>query len=367
MRAQPDYAARRARLRAGLPALGVRAVLVTDLTNVAYLCGFTGSAGGLLVSADPDIADVLATDDRYISEAAERAPGLEYLRSRNPAVDLAERAAGQAIDAPAALAVEEHAMTVAAHRALAGRVSSLQLLDDDHAVERLRVVKDEAEIDALRTACRVSVAALAEVLAEIRVGMTEREIAIRLERRMVDLGAEVPAFDTIVAAGPNSAVPHHAPGGRQITSGDLLKIDFGARVAGYHADCTRTVVVGEPALWQVELHALVAEAQQAGRDALAVGVSAEHVDQAARRVIAEAGHAEHFGHGLGHGVGLEIHEAPFLTAQPTALLQENTALTIEPGVYLPGRGGVRIEDTVLLAADGVQVLTDAPYELLRVG
>lgn len=368
MSATPDYATRRARLRAALPDLGVRAMLVTDLTNVAYLSGFTGSAGGLLVYADEATGDVLATDARYISEAAERAPGLEYLLSRNPAADLAERTAAlDSATAPGALAVEEHVMTVQTHRALAERVGSLRLVDGARAVEALRVVKDAAELDALRAACRISVQALAEVLSEIRVGMSEREIAVRLERRMVDLGAQAPAFDSIVAAGENSAVPHHAPGKRRIAAGDLLKLDFGARVDGYHADCTRTVIVGEPADWQIELHALVAAAQRAGREVLAVGVSAEQVDQAARSVIADAGHAEHFTHGLGHGVGLQIHEDPFLAAGKSEPLAAGTPLTIEPGVYLPGRGGVRIEDTVLLGAGGVEVLTDAPYELVRVG
>ena len=363
----PDFAARRGRLREVLAGLGARAMLVSDLTNIAYLSGFTGSAGALLVHTDPGAGDVLATDARYIDEVAQRAPGLDYLLSRDPVADLGERAARLEGAPWAVLAVEEHVLTVAAHRGLAGRVGALRLVDAGRAVETLRVVKDPVERQALRRACQLSVDALGQVLTEVRVGMSERELAVRLERRMVDLGADAPAFDTIVAAGANSAVPHHAPAEHRLARGELLTIDFGARWGGYHADCTRTVVVGEPAAWQVELHALVAAAQRAGRAALAVGVSAQQVDAAAREVITGAGHGEHFVHGLGHGVGLAVHEAPLLAAGQEGLLRAWTALTIEPGVYLSGRGGVRIEDTVVLTETGPEVLTGAAYELVSVG
>jgi len=185
------------------------------------------------------------------------------------------------------------------------------------------------------------------------LGRTERDIARRLERLLGEGAGEGPGFDSIVASGPNSAVPHHRPGQRIIAAGDLLKIDFGARVLGYHADLTRTfVVAADPQEWQRQLHDLVAQAQQAGRRAVHAGAAVAQVDASARGIIAAAGHAEHFGHGLGHGVGLDIHEQPLIGPRSAGTLVEGMVITIEPGVYLPQRGGVRIEDTLLVGADG---------------
>ncbi len=202
-------------------------------------------------------------------------------------------------------------------------------------------------------------------------GCTEREIARDLETRIVALGAEAPAFATIVAGGAHSAVPHHRPTDRPVQKGEFLKIDFGARYAGYAADMTRTFVVGaEPAEWQAELHALVLAAQRAGREALRPGAVVRDVDAAARRVIADAGYGEQFPHGLGHGLGLEIHEAPLMGYGSTAILEDCTPVTVEPGVYLPGRGGVRIEDTLIVRDDGgggAELLTTTTKELLVLG
>jgi Xaa-Pro aminopeptidase len=184
---------------------------------------------------------------------------------------------------------------------------------------------------------------------------------------MVGLGAEAPAFASIVAGGPHSAVPHHSPTDRPLERGDLLKIDFGARYEGYHADMTRAYVVGAPPTgWQQEIHDLVAAAQRVGREALVVGAAAVDVDAAARAVVVDAGYGDQFPHGLGHGVGLEIHEAPLLGPTSSATLAEGTPLTVEPGVYLPGRGGVRIEDTLVVRATGAELLTEAPRELSTV-
>ena len=178
--------------------------------------------------------------------------------------------------------------------------------------------------------------------------MTERQLAAELDRRMTELGAERPAFDTIVASGPNGAIPHHAPGARRFEAGDMITIDCGARYGGYHADMTRTVVLGPPAGWQREIYDLVATAQQAGIDAAVPGAAAADVDAVSRDMIKAAGHGEHFGHGLGHGVGLEIHEAPQLGVGKPGTLGDRVPITVEPGVYLPGMGGVRIEDTLVV-------------------
>jgi Xaa-Pro aminopeptidase len=233
-----------------------------------------------------------------------------------------------------------------------------------HTVERLRQVKDDDELEALRTACDITDAAFADVLPTMRAGMTEREIAIALERRMVDLGADQPAFDTIVASGDNGAIPHHRAGARVITGGDLVTLDFGARYRGYHADMTRTVMFGRPAEWQRELYDLVARAQREATAAAVPGADIPAVDAVARDMISAGGHGDDFSHGLGHGVGLEIHEAPFVSHDKTGTLDRRVPVTVEPGVYVPGRGGVRIEDTIVVRDDGPQILTQTTKELL---
>jgi Xaa-Pro aminopeptidase len=233
------------------------------------------------------------------------------------------------------------------------------------AVEQLRTVKDDGELALLREACAIGDRALRETLERTAPGQTEREVARRLEACMVELGAEGVAFETIVATGPNSAIPHHRPTDREILRGDLLKIDFGARYSGYHADCTRTVVVGgTPADWQREIHDVVRRAQRAGRHALRVGADLRAVDAAARDVVVEAGYGDAFPHGLGHGVGLEIHEAPMLGVRATGRLAGRTPVTVEPGVYLPGRGGVRIEDTLVVGEGTPELLTTTSKDLL---
>jgi Xaa-Pro aminopeptidase len=245
------------------------------------------------------------------------------------------------------LGFEAQEMTVARHVALA-QPGDLELLPLGPVVEELRVTKDEEEIALLARACAITGAAFDQAVPRIRAGMTERELATAIERAMVDAGAEKPAFDTIVASGAHGAIPHHAPGGRRFEPGDMITIDCGARYGGYHADMTRTVVLGPPAAWQQEIYALVATAQQAGIEAAVPGAAAADVDAAARDIIKAAGHGEHFGHGLGHGVGLEIHEAPALGVARPGKLGDRVPITVEPGVYLPGMGGVRIEDTLVV-------------------
>ncbi len=353
--------ARRDRLRTVLGELELDAALVTDIVNVRYLTGFTGSNGALLVHTRGGAA--FATDGRYSDQAAAQCPDLETTTTRALTADLLS-AAGEI----GRLGVETHSLTVDAHATVAGQVAGTTTLTSlRRAVEQLRVVKDDAEIAALTRACAISTEALGQLLGGPLEGRTEREVARDLEWRMFALGAEAIAFDTIVAGGPNSAIPHHSPTDRVLARGDLLKIDFGARVDGYHADCTRTSVLGPPADWQREIHQAVRDAQQAGVDAMVAGTAVATPDAVARKVLDDAGWLERFTTGIGHGVGLEIHEDPFVGPRNPGRLLDRTPVTMEPGVYLPGRGGVRIEDTLVVGTSAPLVLTDAPRDLLVVG
>jgi len=331
----PDsHALRRERLRTAVAASEADAALITSLVNVRYLTGLASSNAALLLPADGP--PVLVTDSRYLLAAERDCPDLTLLNARNVGPALADVARERGVRR---LGFEAQEMTVARHAALA-QPGDLELIPLGEMVEELRVTKDEEELALLARACAITGAAFDQVVSTIRAGMTERELATAIERAMVDSGAEKPAFDTIVASGPNGAIPHHAPGARRFEAGDMITIDCGARYGGYHADMTRTVVLGPPADWQRDIYALVAGAQQAGIGAAVPG--------AARDMIKAAGHGEHFGHGLGHGVGLEIHEAPQLGVAKPGTLGDRVPVTVEPGVYLPGIGGVRIEDTLVV-------------------
>ncbi|GAA1075085.1 Xaa-Pro peptidase family protein [Tsukamurella strandjordii] len=356
--AQLDYARRRDTLRALLPDHdpSLDALLVTNLDNVRYLSGFTGSNAGLLITADP-AGDAIATDGRYLTQVAEQSGDLRAVIERDVAAALVA-------EVPGIVGFEATAMSYADHARLAAQ--GARLAPTTRLVERLREVKDEGEIELLRTACAISDRALAALVEEgaIRPGATESQVARRLENLMYDFGAEAVAFETIVAAGANSAIPHHRPTGAVLAAGDFVKIDFGARYAGYHADETRTFVLGEPADWQREIYDLVRAAQAAGREALVPGADVREIDGAARSVIEAAGYGEQFLHGLGHGVGVEIHEAPTLGKLGSGTLSDGAVVTVEPGVYLPGRGGVRIEDTLVVRGDGPELLTRTTKDLI---
>ena len=336
------HATRRGRLQAVLAAGDTDAALITNLVNVRYLTGLASSNAALLVPAAGDA--VLATDSRYALAAERDCPDLECLTCREVESTLAALASKRGLRR---LAFEAHEMTVERRDALtsAGELEPRPL---GRVVEDLRMVKDDAEIALLARACEITGAAFDQVAPQIVAGMTERELAVLIDRAMSDAGAEKPAFDTIVASGPNGAIPHHTPAGRPLAPGDMITIDCGARYRGYHADMTRTVVLGPPAGWQRDIYALVAAAQRAGIAAAEPGAAVAEVDAAARGVIAEAGHGEHFSHGLGHGVGLEIHEAPMLGHGRPGTLADRVPITVEPGIYLPGTGGVRIEDTLVV-------------------
>jgi Xaa-Pro aminopeptidase len=355
------HAARRRRAQQLVRESEADAALITARPNVRYLTGLASSNAALLLPAEGDAA-LLATDSRYTGAARRDAADLDLAEERFIEAKLATEASRRGIRR---LAFEAHEMTVERHAELAAAADGVATLPFGRKIESLRQVKDPEELEMLEVACRLSDAALEQVLPQVRPGMSERVLATLLDHTMALLGADRPAFDTIVASGPNGAIPHHAPTDRELAPGDLVTMDFGALHDGYHADMTRTVAIGSVAGWQREVYDLVALAQEAGIAVLEDGVEAGTVDAVAREVIEAAGHSAHFQHGLGHGVGLEIHEAPMLGYGRTGKLTDRVPVTVEPGVYLPAMGGVRIEDVLVVTAGGrARFLTSTTRELL---
>ncbi|MEU8568342.1 aminopeptidase P family protein [Streptomyces pathocidini] len=362
------YADRRSRLRDQCAGAGRAAVLVSRPANVRYLAGGAPPGAALLLGPAEDllVCPTAPTGDPAEGRLAEelRVEVLADLAA-DAAVAVAGRAAGTGADT---LAVEEHHLTVARHRALGAAAEGLRLADLGLAVEQQRLIKDDEEIACLRIAAEISDQALGELLESILVGRTERHLALELERRLVDHGADGPAFATSVATGPNAGAAGHLPTDRRVEEGDFLSVCLGANYRGYRCALGRTFVIGtSPAAWQVELYDLVFAAQRAGREALAPGAAYSDVDRAARQILDSAGHGEGLAPSTGHGVGLEIEEEPRLSPTAMGKLDACVPVTVEPGVHLPGRGGVRIDDTLVVrpeADGGPELLTITTKELL---
>jgi len=345
-----------------LPTAGIDALLVSALVNVRYMTGYTGSNGLALVGPQ---TRVFVTDFRYV-EQAEQEVGDTYDRRRGQQ-ELLE-AIPEALPAgELRLGFDDAHVTVRDHAKLRELLPErVQLVPAAGLVERLREVKEPEEIERIRVATALADEALQRILAEGLAGRTERQVVMALERAMADRGATRPSFDSIVAAGPHGALPHATPRDVEIPRGELVVIDWGAEVDGYCSDCTRTVATGEPGDEARQVYELVLEAQRAGVEAVRAGAGGREVDAVARLVIEAGGHGEHFGHGLGHGVGIEVHEAPRLSKRSEDELRAGNVVTVEPGVYLPGRFGVRIEDLVVVGEDGPEILTSLDKELLVV-
>jgi Xaa-Pro aminopeptidase len=352
---------RQAALRRRLEALALDALLISCGPNVRYLTGFTGSAGLLLLLPDRTL---LITDFRYREQAPEETRGAAEVTMEGS--DLWDRLRQVLETGPRRrLGFERNHMTVRDADRLS-RLEVAELVPTSELVESERVIKDSGEVAAILAAADLAHAALAELLPTIRVGESEREIAARLELALRRRGSEWHPFQTIVAAGPRSALPHARASTRPVGRGEWLLIDFGAELDGYCADITRTVVVGAGADGrQREIYRIVAEAQRTAIAQLRPGMSGREGDALARDVIEAAGYGEAFGHSLGHGLGLEVHEAPRLALNAQEPLPAGAVVTVEPGIYLQGWGGVRIEDDVHLAADGAHGLTDRRTELLE--
>ncbi|QKW05490.1 M24 family metallopeptidase [Streptomyces sp. NA04227] len=365
------YAARRERLRDHCAAAGSDAALVSRPANVRYLAGVAPQGAVLLLGGKED---VLLCGEALGTELGEGRPD-EALRIQvldAAGVDAAVAAAGllmsEGAESAQVLAVEEHHLTVARHRALATVAPRLRLADLGGAVERLRLVKDEGEISCLRIAAEIADQALSELLESILVGRTERHLALELERRLVDHGADGPAFATSVGTGPHSGRITHRPTDRRVEEGDFLSVCLGAAYHGYRCEIGRTFVIGtSPADWQIELYDVVFAAQRAGRETLRPGAACRDVDRVTREVLGAAGYTEALAPRTGHGVGLEIDEDPRLGPAAMGRLDACVPVTVEPGVHLPGRGGVRIDDTLVVrpeADGGPELLTITTKELL---
>jgi Xaa-Pro aminopeptidase len=362
MRSARPEPTRLRRLRDRLHEERLDGLLVSNLSNIRYLTGFTGSSAMLLV--EPGLA-TLVTDFRYETQAGEEVePSIRVAIAADGLVDalaarIEEEAPGRRIG------FEPASLTVRDHLEIGERCDTVIWDPAPPAVEALRACKDPGEVERIEEAVRIAERALVELLDVVRAGMTEREIAAELEYRLRGAGSGPLPFDPIVAAGARSALPHARPGDNRVEAGDVLLLDFGASSGGYVSDLTRVFVLGAPATWQREMHAAVRDACECGVAAVRAAALVRDVDAAARDHLAGLGLADRFGHSTGHGIGLDVHEAPRIHARGDHALRAGNVVTIEPGVYVPGRGGIRIEQDVVVEADGCRVLTTASTDLIE--
>ena len=347
------------RLIAALDGAGIDLLFVTNLVNVRYLTGFTGSNGAALIGPN---TRVFLTDFRYTEQAEQEVyPEFERITVTQ---SLVTEAVEYLPEGAARVGYESETMTVDAYertRELFPERAELVAAKD--LVERMRRVKDEQEIELIAAAQKIADEAFEALLAGGLEGRSERDLALTLEHDMRLRGAEGPSFDSIIAGGGHGALPHATPRDVKIERGQLVVIDWGAKYNGYCSDCTRTVAIGEPGPEAREAYELVLGAQQVGLDEVRAGGNGKEIDKAVRDIIYGAGHEGHYGHGLGHGVGLDIHEAPTLSFRSDDTLQAGNVVTVEPGVYLPGKFGIRIEDLVVVGDDGIRILTSIPKGL----
>lgn len=360
--ADTRFATRRCTLAAALAGQRIDSMLITHLTHVRYLSGFSGSNAALLVNKD--LSASIATDGRYTTQIAEEVPDIKAIIERPSAAALLQKITG-----PRRVGYEAAYVSVAELDALQQACGEdVTLVPVTDVVENIRLIKDPVELDRLREVAQLAVTAFEDLLAagEIAVGRMELDVAADLEYRMRKLGAERPSFDTIVASGPNSAKPHHGASRRVLEPGDLVTIDFGAHMAGFNSDMTRTVIMDHTTDFTAEIYNIVLEAQLAGVAAATPGTALVDVDRACRDVITAAGYGEYFVHSTGHGIGLDVHEPPTAAVTGTGTLEPGMTLTIEPGIYVPGKGGVRIEDTLIITNGAPEIITKISKQLLVV-
>jgi Xaa-Pro aminopeptidase len=355
--------ARLGRLRLSFPGIGADAVLVSHLPNIRYSCGFSGSSGLLLVEAS---VATLFTDSRYTFQAREEVSGARVQVCKHGLL----RAVSEALRGRRGrtrIGYSPGQLTVAQKRALdAGAGSRVRWVSDGNAVEKLRAVKSAEEVSTIREAAVMISGVFRAVLGGIKPGVSELEVAAEIEHEIKRRGGSGPSFETIVASGPRSAWAHARPTAKLLRKSELVVLDQGAILRGYCSDMTRTIFLGKASHRVRSLYAAVLEAQEAGKRAIGPGVTAGEVDRAARIALKRARLERYFTHSLGHGLGLEVHEMPRLAKDEQTILQEGMVVTVEPGVYVEGLGGIRIEDDVVVTAKGAVDLTTAPRDLLEV-
>jgi Xaa-Pro aminopeptidase len=355
-----DHQLRRAALTPAIEEQAIDAILITQPSNVRYLTGFTGSNGQTIVSPS---ASVFLTDGRYTEQSRHEVPDMErvtYLEEFFEPVAEACRALGIS-----RLGFEAHHVTVKVWEQLQQKVTGVDFVVVGEPVEHLRWVKDQEERELLREAQACTDHAFEDILERLATGMTERQVALELEHALRRAGADGLSFESIVAFGEQAAEPHHHPTHRILEEGDVIKMDFAGLYGGYHADMTRTIAFGAPPAELRKIHDVVREAQQSAIDVVRAGVTSGDVDATARRVVDRAGYGDYFTHGLGHGVGLDIHEGPYFRRDGDEVIPAGAVMTVEPGVYVPGLGGVRIEDMVEVSEDGCRVVGTAIRDLVE--
>lgn len=355
---ETHFLRRQERLKSVLSEKNLDGMLITNLTNVRYLSGFTGSAGTCLMTPD---GQHFITDGRYIEMSKAQVKGFDRHIDSGSHIDIIHKQG--LLRNGCSIAFEGDVLSVNEYRHLKELFPQLKWESTSRVVEEIAAVKDDTELDALRTAVEITDQVYEEVLPMIKVGVTEKTIANQLVLRYREYG-DGEAYPPIVATGANGALPHAVPGEKTFAKGDFVVIDAAAKYAGYHADMTRTPVVGEATDRHREIYEIVLEAQLAGCQAAKAGVTCKAVDSATRDLITERGYGEQYIHSTGHGLGLEIHTMPRLSQQSTDTLQENYVVTIEPGIYIAGWGGVRIEDDVIIRKDQAEILNQTSKELI---
>jgi Xaa-Pro aminopeptidase len=354
----PPYEERYNVARMRVASYGLDAVLVTNLSTIRYLSGFTGSDGIVVQGAD---AGWFMTDGRYTSQAKLEVTAYAVSEYRNKFESVSELIKNRRFGR---IGFEADSLTVAQFRQLEETLAGIELVPVNGDFQNIRIRKDLSEITMLAKVAELASGALVETLDLLAQGVRERDVAWALESAMRTAGADDKSFDTIVASGPRGALPHGKATDRLINMGELVTIDFGAVMQGYHSDETVTVAVGNPDEQQKKIHGIVKDAHDCALAAVRPGIPLKELDRIARSFIEAQGYGDYFGHGLGHGVGLDVHEPPTVSWRGEMMAEEGMVFTIEPGIYIPGWGGVRIEDTVVVTSDGCTVLTRAPKELI---
>ncbi|QGQ97121.1 aminopeptidase P family protein [Paenibacillus psychroresistens] len=347
------------KLREAMVEQKLDAVFITNAFNRKYLSGFTGSSGYLIITLNQAI---LLTDFRYMTQAPAQAHYYEVIEHGPKAIETVKEILTKY--AITQVGFEQNEVTYGLHQSYAAVLNPIKLVPTDQLVEKLRMFKDSAELIIMQEAADLADQTFSYILTKLKSGVSEKEIALDMEIYMRKHGATSSSFDTIVASGERSALPHGVASDRILQTNEFVKLDFGAYYNGYCSDLTRTVVLGKPTDKHKEIYDIVLEAQLQTLDKLKPGMTGREADAVARDIIRKAGYGDHFGHGTGHGLGMEIHEAPRLSFQSDVVLEAGMVVTVEPGIYIPGFGGVRIEDDVVLTENGIRILTHSSKDFI---